>query len=251
MRSIKTMFSLVVLTLCVGCSIPSSSTPEPMNVTQTSKPESVGPVGPFEAEWEFVDMPVLATDNLHIAVYAIGLDGQNTIVIYSATGSEAINFPESSTAIQIRDNSGSIVELISTTPLAYLDQIYFGIMRFEPRPIGASELYLQLNQDSDEAGILDVLIARLSEQPENPSTYNIRTCLLNTGETLEQNEYHIMFTGWIAPPSSVKITPNSSESSIARRKATLQLENIDENLIYYLFIQFHSNWEATGTIIKK
>jgi hypothetical protein len=215
-------------------------------------PTSVGPVDPFEAEWEFEDSPVISTENLQIAVYAIGLDSQNTIVLYSVAGPDSVDFSKSEANIQIRDNSGKTIELLSITPLAHHDQIHFGVMRFEPRPQDASELFLQFDQDSDGTNIYEVPIARIREPPENPATYNSRTYLLSIGETLEQSDYKIEFTGWIAPPSSVlTATQDLPESSTVRRKATLLLENMGKNTIYYIFVKFDSNWNATGTIINQ
>lgn len=252
MRRIMLIVLITVTALCAGCNIPTNSTPELTSATKTPIPTSVGPIGPFDAEWEFVDSPVISTENLQIAIYAIGLDSQNTIVLYSVTGLDAADFLKSEANIQIRDNSGKTIEFLSITPIAHHDQIHFGVMRFEPRPQDSSELFLKFDQDSDEANINEVPIVRFREPPENPSTYNSRTYLLSIGETLEQSNYKIEFTGWIAPPSSVlTATQDLSESSTVRRKATLLLDDMGTNTIYYIYVKFDSNWNATGTLINK
>ena len=251
MRRIMLIVLITITTLCAGCNIPFNSTPEHINATKTPIPTCVDPVGPFEAEWEFVDSPVISTENLQIAVYAIGLDSQNTIVLYSMAGLDAADFSKSEANIQIRDNSDKTIELLSITPIAHYDQIHFGVMRFEPRHQDASELFLIFDQDTDETNINEVPIARLSEPPENLASYNSRTYLLSIGETIEQSDYKIEFAGWIAPPSFVlTATQELSENSTVRRKATLLLENIGENTIYYIFVKFNSNWNATGAIIN-
>ena len=251
---LRTILFLIfsVSVLCAGCNHPTSPTPELISATKTPIPTNVGPVGPFEAEWEFVDSPVISSENLQIAVYAIGLDSLNTIVLYSVEGLDASNFSKFEANIQIRDNSGKIIELLSITPLAHHDQIHFGVMRFEPRPQDSSELFLRFDQDSDETKINEVPIARFREPPENPSTYNSRTYLLSVAETLEQSNYKIEFTGWIAPPSSVLTAiQDLSESSTVRRKATLLLDDMGTNTIYYIYVKFDSNWNATGTLINR
>ena len=167
-------------------------------------------------------------------------------------GLDAPNFSEFEANIQIRDQSGKTIELLSITPLTHHDQIHFGVMRFEPRSQDSSELFLKFDQDSDETNINEVPIARFRDPPENPSTYNSRTYLLNIGETLEQSDYQIEFTGWIAPPSAVlTATQDLSESSTVRRKATLLLDDMGTNTIYYIFVKFDSNWNATGILINK
>ena len=181
--------------------------------------------------------------------------------------------------MQLRDEADRKSGLVSKGKFGVLEKIEFGFLKFSPRPIGASELFLQMNRGKTE--IIDLPVAQNVNPPEDPSVFSIRTYLLGTNQVFEQNGMRISFIGWFAPPSTkipittsaekIIITPGADDVETRKQatstpfiitpldtnlpkgvtvtdQATLQIEDKSGQL-KYVYVQFLSDGEVIGTLI--
>jgi hypothetical protein len=79
--------------------------------------------------------------------------------------------------------------VVSEGKFGVIDTIEFGFLKFSPRPMGASELFLQMNLGKTD--FIDYPVAQFVNPPEDPSVYSIRTYLLGTNQVFEQNGLRI------------------------------------------------------------
>jgi hypothetical protein len=264
----------IIVVFCAGCSTTAQKTPETISATPTQPIMLGGPV----TQWELVDLPILTTEDYSLAVYALRLTGQDTIILCSITGAGSDKFAELSAIVHLQDNAGRISSIVSAGTFATLDATEFGFLKFSPRPVGASELILQVSQGT---GFVDLPIAFFASPPEDISVYHIRTYLLGSNQVVEQNGFRLTFRSWSAPaPGNVTLTPvvelpaSTSTSGEAEagalstatpyhpqpiipregvtvtNEATLQIED-DNGDIYYLYMQFLSDGEVIGELFKK
>lgn len=266
----------IIVVICTGCLTTSPKTPDATRVTST--PPII--LRPLLSRWEMVDLPILSTDDYSIVIYAIRLTGQDTIILYSITGAGSDKFSSPSTSVQLRDNVGRISNEVSAETLAKFNTIKFGLLKFSSRPMGAGELFLQVSQNISNTNTIDIPIAQFVNPPEDPSVYNIRTYLLGTNQTVEQNGFHVSFVGWVSPPhTKLSVTPsfeNSTEIPISdegvieslatptpivplatdlpqgitvTNDATLEVEG-NSGKIYYIYVKFLSNGEITSVLLE-
>jgi hypothetical protein len=125
-------------------------------------------------------------------------------------------------------------------------------MKFEPRSIGASELFLLITQGASNETYFDKLIARFVEPPEDPTDYARKTCNIGTAQVIEQGGYRISFEGWSPPPIPITTPTFELPTDVTiTDKATLRIENLSSHEIEYLYIQFLSNGETASQLIKE
>lgn len=274
------VLSLAVLFTCTGCTALFQRTPELITVTPT--PPIV--LRPLLSRWEMMDLPSFSTKEYSIVIYAMRLTGQDTVLLYSKTALVNDGLVDLTEVVQLGNNVDKISNLVLQGTFGKFDAVEFGFLKFSPRPIGASELFLQINLDPSKTEIIDLPLAQFANPPEDPSIFNIRTYLLGTDQIVEQNGLRITFVGWIAPPSDLKISvapsskeptnaPGRNEGEIGKQatstpfvitplatslpgegatvdnEATLKIEDNTEQ-VRYVYMQFLSNGEIVGTIIQ-
>jgi hypothetical protein len=196
-----------------------------------------------------VEQPTIGDSKLSLIVYAMKVTGQGTLVISSIAGNEADKLLNSTTTtIQIRDNI-NIAKLQGKKNLVTFGKVNIWVMQFAPHAIGASELYFLMGQDASESYYFDRLIAKFVEPPEDPSKFGITRYLISAGEVFDQEGYQISFEGWVPPPSISPTSALPGNSSVTER-ATLRIEDLASKQYSYLYIQFLSNGEVVGEIMK-
>jgi hypothetical protein len=274
---------LLLLAFCSGCQVIPQTTSEAVVVP--TAPQTIL-LRPLTAQWLLADPILTAEGDSSLIFYAARLTGQDTILLYSAAKPVADKLSDPDSILQIRDESNRTGEMISQTQLAGLDQLDFGAMKFEPRPVGAAELYLQYKGEDDSQGHLDAAIARFIGAQEDPSVFDGRTYLTGTDKIFEQMGYRISFLGWIGPPQGLSpmpetgpFTPNTEaaaedlagETSIMPTStpfvitpiitgtaedikvvtsASLKIEDTINHQVVYLYVQFLSNGEIASVLLK-
>jgi len=227
---------------------------------------------PLLTQWQIVDQPIFLTREYSLAIYALRLTGQDTVLLYSITGIGTDQFTGPGTTVQLKDNAGKVSDIIASGTLARHDSIEFGYLKFSPRPVDSKELILQVNQGTKPEDMLEIPVARLVNAPENSSAYQIRTYLLGTNKVFNQDNFRISFASWAAPSSVLSsiITPsaqipaypppvdkNEADTlptptaiiSGAINAATIKIEGeYDEAL--YLYVWFLTNGQITGELSK-
>jgi len=222
-------------------------------------------------KWETVDQPILSTGEFSLAIYALRLTGQDTVLLYSITGIGADQFTGPGKIIQMKDNADNVLGLIASGSLARLDSIEFGYLKFSPRQVDSIELFLQVNQGTKSEDMMEIPVARLVNAPEDPSVYQTRTYLLGTDKVTDQDNFRISFVSWAAP-SYVQstITPSVQISaypppvgeigtealptptaifSRAMNAATLKIEGKNDEAVY-LYVEFFANETIIGELSK-
>ena len=247
----RNLFSLLLISIiCIGCSVSTLTPPSTIREIITVQPSPTIPMNSFSYTWEMIDQPVSIENGFSIFVYAMRITGQDTTIISSVIETEAVDFSEESTSIQLEDNLG-VSSLISKSKLGQLGPISFWAMKFEPRNIGAESLYFQIVQNIDNAYLYNTLIANFAQPPEDPSLHNVRSYLIGTSQTFSQDDYKISFEGWVPPP----ITGPSATASLPigvtiKNNVTLRTEELSTKVTNYLKITFYSNGEISGELVR-
>lgn len=91
--------------------------------------------------WMWGDDVVIATDAYSLAVHGNYLTGEETTFVYSLVGCRAQEFVDVK-RVQIVNQEGRASDLWEVWPLANVEGLEVGVMRFGRRPSGSEELYL-------------------------------------------------------------------------------------------------------------
>ena len=268
----KQLFSfwMIIVFFCAGCTATSHVTSNATTVTPT--PPII--LRPLLTVWDMVGQPVFSTEDYSLVIYAIRLTGQDTVLLYYRMGSGAAPLTDLSTAVQLQDEAERTLNILSSGTFTAPDKIEVGFLKFSPRPKGARELVLQVQQSSSESGFIELPIVRLTNPAEDLSVYDTRMYFLGVDQVFEQNGFRISFIGSGAPPvmnsagapgagegqpgstqataTPVVITPvatNLPQGVTVTEVATLKIEDASGK-IYYVYVQFLSNGEIVGALVK-
>ena len=199
------------------------------NLTQSTNTPYVGPAPklnlgkPETAFWELADDSTLQVGSSSIAIQAIYLNGQETILFFTLSG---IGFDEFTPGvpIQITDQEGYSSKLLKVVPFGKVGNLSAGMMVFEPRRVGGQKLTLQWTT-KNVSSQAETLIASFTKEAYRD--YSYRTYFSAQDRPIEQNGYRISIRwalnpgdqkeavpGEIVPPGTqvgdVKQTPSSS-----------------------------------------
>jgi hypothetical protein len=199
-------FLWIVLAIgVVGCAASPTQPLTTENVVQITAPE--GYTKPLIASWDLGDSTIMTKGNVSLAILGARLSASNTIIFYSLVGMDTAQFIKEN-SIEIIDNNGHAVELMSVVPLSENEKFNLGLMSFGARPIGASELLLQIRDLKGEAKSQQLLLCKFIGSPSEDRsdlTYSIRR-----DGGVEQANYRVEMNLWLTPAD--KLSPDSSKT---------------------------------------
>lgn len=117
------------------------------NISQSLDATSIEPTSasvylkPLTASWRLVDESLFQQDSSSVAIQAIFLNDQETILFFTLSG---MGFEEFVPGIQVQitDEVGHSSKLLKVVPLREVGNLSVGIMVFEPRWVGTQKLFL-------------------------------------------------------------------------------------------------------------
>jgi hypothetical protein len=260
------ILTILIIALCTGC------TPKPQVTPNLQIPTSSPAIflSPLRTYWEIEDQPVLSTNEFSLVIYALWLTGNDTVLLYSIEGIGADQLTGPGNTIQLKDNTGQGMELMSSGSLARLDSVEFGYLKFPARPVDSQNLILQVTHGTKREDLVEIPVARLTNAPEDPSVYQLRTYLLGTDDVFTQGDLRISFVGWAAPSSglSATITPSvqisaypppvgfyeadalptpTAISSVSAIEATFAIEGENDE-VRTLYVRFLPDGQISGDV---
>jgi hypothetical protein len=159
-------------------------------------------------------------------VHGFELTSTNIIVYYSLSGYDS-NQLLAGESMWIRDDLGHASRLYRIIPMATLARIELGIMEFEPRRVGAKELYLSLGKEPGDISILETNIAIYTGSVDDYDTLS-RVYYIARVDASEQAGYQISFRNWeypsITQTPSIEATPTVGGEAEALPTSTAVIE---------------------------
>ncbi len=233
---------LFLILITVGCT---QATPTNRLPTITLMP-SIAPTsgesssrGDFGASWAIAGEHLSLDIRGHsILIHGLYL-GPKTILVYS----ESVSQNGSGLEFSMSDDKGREIPFVSSFPLKPIGNLQFIVMLFGHREPGANSLFL--NVDSNK-----LLIAK-HIGPSEEGNLNQQEYGLFVTSTVTQGDYRISAINWIYSPvdNQIKATlipPGLTEDNVF----TIQMEDISNQDKFFYLIQFLSNGEVIGSVIK-
>jgi hypothetical protein len=194
MRKDACFLYLIFAIIAVGCAASPNQPLTTANVVQITAPE--GYTRPLIASWDLGDSSIMTKDNVSLAILGARLSASDTIIFYSLVGMDTAQFIKEN-SIEIIDDNGHVIELTSVVPLSGNEKFNLGLMSFGARPLGASELVLQIRDSKGEDKGQQLLICKSSGSPSEDRldlTYSIRR-----DGGVELANYRIEMNLWLSP----------------------------------------------------
>lgn len=259
MKKRLTLFCVILLILmillasCNKSPVPTLPETGESQVLPSTPAEAERSGGPISSGWEVADQPLIGKEDLALAVHAMEVSSSGAVILYAATGSGVAALDDPGTTILLHDQQGRDSQLVSQeTFTVTLGGLRFGRLVFAQRPFGAQELILQIRQDSGKKTILEGVVAQLYGTPEDQIKYANGTYSFNWWPEIDLGSYRIASLGWGVPPQQVAIPtemlyPKDIGSGEA---ATLRIEDLQNQQVYYLFMRFPSIHETKVVLIQ-
>jgi len=109
--------------------------------------------------WLWGDDVVISTDAYSLAVYGNYLTGEETTFVYSLAGCRAQELVDGK-RVQIVNQEGRASDLWEVWPLANVEGLEVGVMRFGRRPSGSEELYLTVAGRGEDEEIERIMVLK-------------------------------------------------------------------------------------------
>jgi hypothetical protein len=233
---------LILMTACTGSRRTGST--QPVDWKQL-------PGVPVSTGWKPAEQPIVG-EGLSLVVYAIEISYSGTTLLYAATGSRVAELADPATTFLLHDDQGRLTKLIAQQIFDItLDQMKFGRLVFDRHPSGVKELVLQINRENADQSVLEGAVA-LKFGGDDQSEHEDTSYSFCWGKETDLGGYRITSQGWFFPPAQVAIPtemlyPKEIRSGEA---ATLRIEDLQSQQVYYLFMRFPSLHETKVVLIQ-
>jgi hypothetical protein len=179
------------------------------NLTQSTNTPYDGPAPelnlgkPETAFWKLAEDSTLQVGRSSIAIQAIYLNGQETMLFFTLSG---IGFDEFTPGIpiQVTDQEGYSSKLLKVVPFGKVGNLSAGMMVFEPRRLGGQTLTLRWTAKNGSSQA-EKLIASFTKEAYRDYAY--RTYFSAQDRPIEQNGYRISMRWALTPADQKEAVP--------------------------------------------
>lgn len=222
---IFTFFRLLIISLfIVGCTLGQGQPLITENVIAITAP--AGNTKPLVSGWELRDTLLIINDDLSLTILGVQISGSSTKIFYSLVGIDTIQFMEEH-IIEIVDNNGRVAEIINALPLTEPEAYKLGIMKFNARLLGATELFLQIRETGEESVTHKLLFCKF-DRPSSEDRFDL-TYKIRTEGGIRQADYMIEMNFWLSPSDKLQADPSlfgESTGSLLRITPTPLVQGI-------------------------
>lgn len=160
---------------------------------------------PLIDRWSINKNLVLAQDDISLAILGLQLSPDDTKVFYAVADKDPIQ--KIIRSARLTDNHGQISKLRKIIPIYKFKDLEIGLMSFEPRQMGATELYLTTSEREKERNTLITKFTGPSSEDRIYSTYMMRE-----ENSIQLGDSQIGFNLWNVnegQPSAAEVAANS------------------------------------------
>ena len=241
MRIHETIFFLAIALIIAGCVTNPQQPAATDQVITITEPESRSI--PYRSGWRLGKESLLSIEEGSLGILGIEFTNSDTKIFIALSGVELARLIDDN-SIELVDNLGRVYHLIMAVPLGNVEKFELGMLNFEPRTIGVTELNMTVTSKSEVDVTQKVLVAqfvtpasedRLDTTFWMPTEYGVNLSGYNIGMT------------WLAaiekPAASISKQPATLATSntpatpkIPTREPWTETKNGGEVLIELTFI---------------
>lgn len=185
----KTVLLLAIVLILAGCATNPQQPTATQKVITITEPASLSI--PYFSGWRLGKESLLSIEEGSLGILGIEFTNSDTKIFIALSGVELTRLIDDN-SIELVDNLGRVYHLIKAVPLGNVEKFELGMLNFEPRTIGATELNMTVTSKSEGNVTQKVLVAqfvtpasadRLDTTFWMPTEYGVNLSGYNIGMT--------------------------------------------------------------------